>query len=406
MSEGKTAKGADPAAFRMLYEGRNLISERPVVVLDIGKAYTKCGFAGESGPRCIIPTEFQCKATGITLKVFDYKTPDQLFQNLVDFVHILFFKYLLVTPKDRKVVIVESLLSPSIERDTLAKVLFNYYELASVCLVPSHMVSLYTLAVPTALVLDIGYKEAILIPVVENTPVLHAYQALAFAGEAVENNLKKLLESQCKEEEQFYLKAKPLPSSTIEDIKVRGCFVTRLDRAQMIQASLKEPSVTAPKPPPELVYPLGGERSITVPGTARELAYEVLFELDNDLMSIATMILDAILKCPVDTRVPLAENIVLIGGTSMALGLKARLQQELQDLLVTPQYIKKLALKTFCFHSPPAKENYVAWLGGAIMGATNSIVKRSVLKEDYQKLPKIPDWADLSFNCQDSTKRG
>jgi len=60
----------------------------------------------------------------------------------------------------------------------------------------------------------------------------------------------------------------------------------------------------------------------------------------------------------------LAENILLIGGTSMAVGLKARLQQEMQDLLVAPQYIKKLSLKKFCFHSPPAKENYVAWLGG------------------------------------------
>jgi actin-related protein len=53
-------------------------------------------------------------------------------------------------------------------------------------MVPSHMVSLYTLAVPTALVLDIGFKEAVLIPVVENTPVLHAYQALGLAAEAVE----------------------------------------------------------------------------------------------------------------------------------------------------------------------------------------------------------------------------
>lgn len=59
-------------------------------------------------------------------------------------------------------------------------------QVASVCMVPSHMVSLYTLAVPTALVLDIGFKEAVLIPVVENTPVLHAYQALGLAAEAVE----------------------------------------------------------------------------------------------------------------------------------------------------------------------------------------------------------------------------
>lgn len=61
----------------------------------------------------------------------------------------------------------------------------------------------------------------------------------------------------------------------------------------------------------------------------------------------------------------------------MAVGLKARLQQELLDLLMTPQYIKKLALKRFCFHSPPAKENYVAWLGGKLSCVFNSVFCRA-----------------------------
>jgi hypothetical protein len=39
---------------------------------------------------------------------------------------------LLVTPKDRKVVVVESLLTPSVERDTLAKVLFCHYDVSEI----------------------------------------------------------------------------------------------------------------------------------------------------------------------------------------------------------------------------------------------------------------------------------
>jgi actin-related protein 10 len=46
--------------------------------------------------------------------------------------------------------------------------------------------SLCTLGVTTALILDVGYVEAVLIPVFEGVPVLHAWQAQPRAAEAVE----------------------------------------------------------------------------------------------------------------------------------------------------------------------------------------------------------------------------
>lgn len=59
---------------------------------------------------------------------------------------------------------------------------------------PSHSASLFTLGIPTALVLDVGYKEAILIPVCEGVPVLRLWQAMPLAGEAVENKIKSLID--------------------------------------------------------------------------------------------------------------------------------------------------------------------------------------------------------------------
>lgn len=55
---------------------------------------------------------------------------------------------------------------------------------------PSHCASLFTLGISTALVLDVGYKEAILIPVCEGIPVLRLWQAMPLAGEAVDNQVK------------------------------------------------------------------------------------------------------------------------------------------------------------------------------------------------------------------------
>lgn len=69
-------------------------------------------------------------------------------------------------------------------------------------------------------------------------------------------------------------------------------------------------------------------------------------------------------QCPVDMRKCLAENIVVMGGSAMIPGFMHRLLSEIKNLLKEPKYKNKTALKTFKYHKPPAKENYVAWLGG------------------------------------------
>ncbi len=38
------------------YEGIGLISEKNAVVLDVGHALTKVGYAGEAAPRAIVPS--------------------------------------------------------------------------------------------------------------------------------------------------------------------------------------------------------------------------------------------------------------------------------------------------------------------------------------------------------------
>jgi actin-related protein 10 len=47
-----------------------------------------------------------------------------LFKDTAD----VYFRHLLVSPKDRRVVIVESLLCPTVFRETLAKVFFRHFE--------------------------------------------------------------------------------------------------------------------------------------------------------------------------------------------------------------------------------------------------------------------------------------
>ena len=70
------------------------------------------------------------------------------------------------------------------------------------------------------------------------------------------------------------------------------------------------------------------------------------------------------LQCPVDVRRELAENLLIIGGTATMTGLKHRILHEVKALSLLPEYSNKMNVTTFKLHKPPAKDNYVSWLGG------------------------------------------
>ena len=71
-----------------------------------------------------------------------------------------------------------------------------------------------------------------------------------------------------------------------------------------------------------------------------------------------------VFQSPIDMRRDLAENIVLIGGTTMLPGFHHRLCVELYHLLKNNKYQNELSIKLFRFHKLPTKENCACWLGG------------------------------------------
>lgn len=382
-----------------------MISEKHAVVLDIGSALTKCGYAGEMYPRCIVASQVKGKS------LHSLTSAGSLYSALVDFIHHLYFKWLLVNPKDRRVVVVENVLGPTMFRETLAKVLFRHYEVSSVLFVPSHLVCLFTLGVRTGLVVDCGHKETTAIPVYEGVPILAAWQAQPLAGEAVQATVRADLVTRGLVTRGEGSEGKPvepglLTDSLVADIAIRCCFVTNISRGRELGEMTAGPAPQAAlaawlakEAAPTVVFPCGGDKLLQVDGVTRETSAELLWALDEDKMSVACMILDAIVASPIDCRAELAASLVLVGGTAMMHGFKARLNQELKSLLATPKY-SDLKIETFKIFRPPAHSNYVSWLGGAIFGATDVVVTRSLSREQYLRDPAVPDWANLRFNSQ------
>ena len=95
-----------------------------------------------------------------------------------------------------------------------------------------------------------------------------------------------------------------VPEDVVEDIKVRTCFVSDLQRGLKIQAAKFniDGSAERPLPPPDVDYPLDGEKILHVVGSIRDSVAEILFEQDNEETSVATLILDSLIQCPIDTR--------------------------------------------------------------------------------------------------------
>lgn len=54
--------------------------------------YCRLGFAAEAYPRMIMPTELVLTTTGETKCLFDYVGTEQLYDQIVDFLQLVFFK--------------------------------------------------------------------------------------------------------------------------------------------------------------------------------------------------------------------------------------------------------------------------------------------------------------------------
>lgn len=78
-----------------------------------------------------------------------------------------FLRKLLSSVKERRVVIVESLLNPTKMRNLIAKILFECPSLGtpSILFAPSHLLNTLPFNAKIALVIDVGYKEAVIFPV-------------------------------------------------------------------------------------------------------------------------------------------------------------------------------------------------------------------------------------------------
>lgn len=71
--------------------------------------------------------------------------------------------------------------------------LFFPPQVASILFSPGHLLSVLTLGSNISLVVDVGYKETLVVPVYEGIPIMKGWQIVPLGGKAIHNQIKSQL---------------------------------------------------------------------------------------------------------------------------------------------------------------------------------------------------------------------
>lgn len=82
------------------------------------------------------------------------------------------------------------------------------------------------------------------------------------------------------------------------------------------------------------------------------------------------------MKCDVDVRKDLYNNIVLSGGTTMFPGIAERLSKEVSALAPSSMKIKVVA---------PPERRYSVWIGGSILSSLSTFQTMWITKAEYDE---------------------
>lgn len=376
-------------------------NSKPAVVLDLGRRLTKVGYAGEFVPRAIIHSHLLDETIYEDADVASEgpRASRMSLARAVKFFRNIFNSYLLTMPRERRVVIVESLLTPTQFRETVCEALLGVLNVPSVLFIPSHLCATFPFNTEYALVVDVGHREALAVPIAEGVTMLSCWELSNVGAQKLEKRVEELLRvharvegndgvRQINDDDWKVIKE----SNMVEDICVRFVFCCPIERGQAIQANGADHRL----PPIKSVKLALGAEFLIVPGFVREAACEVFFERSNEDASVAQMVHSVVSRCSVDLRKLMFESILLTGGPTLIPGFLSRLKEEIADVAkASPSKQKQCeAIRFYRFPNQTA-ELYLGWLGGSMFGSLQDAVRlRSVSREAWLEERVLPDWTD------------
>uniref|UniRef100_A0A1I7YP21 Actin-related protein 10 n=1 Tax=Steinernema glaseri TaxID=37863 RepID=A0A1I7YP21_9BILA len=396
---------ASPRADTYVPVPPSILDTKACVVIELGFRYTRIGFAGEYYPREILRSEVLDPDDDTVQPVFaDGRTDEEEHRFLHLFFRKIFFKYILCSVKERRMLIVESLLTSTKKRNRVASVLFetSTFTPPAILFAPSHLLHTIPFSVNTALVVDVGFSETVLVPVYEGVTMINNYECSPVSSRLLEDHIAYLLKEhgaiELENGEHRKITDDDITEmrrlNILEDIAVRVCFATKIDRGQRIQEDKVDFEVAVESR-------VGFVRNtIVIPGIVREGAAEIFFKPSHcdDDRSVPELILDCVMRLPIDMRRSVISNLAIVGGAARMTGFMARMKAELKwHLQENARYSMLSRLGDsikFYIHREAPVEFYSAWLGGSLLASLDIMQFRSTTREEWLKSRTLPDWTE------------
>ncbi|MHA1714284.1 MAG: zinc-ribbon domain-containing protein [Promethearchaeota archaeon] len=317
------------------------------VVVDIGEAFCKVGFAGEMEPREIFPhivgrekyksvmvdTSEHVRSSYVgndavamrgVLKIMYVMSRGQVmdWNAFYEVLNHIFYNVLRVDTTQHPLIYSEPVLYPRDLREHMMRVFFETFQFPAVVIFPSAVMSLVNAGLSTGLVVEIGEGMAYVVPIHDGEIIVRAVNKLPLAGIDVNESLKTNL----MQEGHHIISSFSAQKEILRDIKEKLCYIAE-DFQREMQNSYKT-NIRRP-----YILPDGSKIEI---GSARFMAPEILFQpgmMGYNCLSISQAIIDSVSKVPDELKKPFLQNIVLSGGSTKFPGFEKRLIKELEYML-------------------------------------------------------------------------